>query len=174
MKDPIVQAGDPVLRLEAKPVSKKEFGSRKLHALIQKMSKTLAQEEFGVAIAAPQVGVSLRLFVVAGRAFVADLEADERESAPTPPDMAFLNPEIIRLSRKKKEMSEGCLSVRGQYGTVLRHEKATIQAQDEHGNFFTYHGSGLIAHIFQHEIDHLDGILYTDKALALREEKKDD
>jgi peptide deformylase len=69
-------------------------------------------------------------------------------------------------------MAEGCLSVRGKYGSVLRHDKATVQAQDIHGKTFTYHGAGLIAHIFQHEIDHLDGILYTDKAEKLEDEKK--
>jgi peptide deformylase len=69
-------------------------------------------------------------------------------------------------------MSEGCLSVRGKYGSVIRHERASVKAQDEMGNVFTYHGTGLIAHIFQHECDHLDGILYTDKAEKLRDEKK--
>ncbi len=68
-------------------------------------------------------------------------------------------------------MSEGCLSVRGTYGTVLRHEKATVVAYDQRGKQFTYHGSGLIAHIFQHEIDHLNGILYIDKAIKLEEDE---
>jgi peptide deformylase len=132
----------------------------------------LAKEEFGVALAAPQVGVSERLFVVAGRAFIADLPEEEREKAPVPPDMVFINPQIIRLSRAKKEMSEGCLSVRGKYGTVLRHVKASVKAQDLGSKTFTYHGTGLIAHIFQHECDHLDGTLYTDKAESLRDDPK--
>lgn len=85
--------------------------------------------------------------------------------------MVFINPEITRLSKKKKEMSEGCLSVRGSYGTVMRHERATVKALDEHGKPFTYHASGLIAHIFQHEVDHLDGILYIDKAVKLEEDE---
>lgn len=75
----------------------------------------------------------------------------------------------MRLSRKKREMSEGCLSVRGVYGKVLRHEKASVKAVDERGKPFIYHGSGLIAHIFQHECDHLEGILYIDKATSLEE-----
>jgi peptide deformylase len=69
-------------------------------------------------------------------------------------------------------MSEGCLSVRGKYGTVLRHVKASVKAQDLGSKTFTYHGTGLIAHIFQHECDHLDGILYTDKAESLRDDPK--
>lgn len=162
-KDPIAQAGDPVLRKKAKPVTKKEFGSAALKKLIAGMKKALAKEHFGVALAAPQVGVSLRLFIVAGRAFVAD-EKSEPSQKNTPPDMVFINPELIRVSRKKREMSEGCLSVRGTYGAVMRNEKASVRAQDEQGEKFLYHGNGLIAHIFQHELDHLEGVLYTDKA----------
>ncbi len=168
-KDPIVQAGAPVLRAHAKPVPKKDFGSKKLHTLLAHMSKVLAGEEYGVALAAPQVGESLRLFIIAGRVF-----KEEGSDDPTPPDMVFINPEIIRLSRKKKEMSEGCLSVRGRYGTVLRHEKASIKAFDAQGKPFTYHGTGLVAHIFQHECDHLDGVLYIDKAESMRDDTKDE
>ena len=163
-KDPIVQAGAAVLRNKAKPIPKKDLGSKALLALIKKMSKILAAEEFGVALAAPQVGASLRMFIVAGHVFT---EEDSKE--PTPPDMVFINPELLRLSRKKKEMSEGCLSVRDTYGTVLRHERASVRAHDEQGKLFTYHGAGLLAHIFQHECDHLEGILYTDKAEKLRD-----
>ncbi|MDQ5955563.1 MAG: peptide deformylase [Patescibacteria group bacterium] len=168
-KDPIVQEGAPVLRAHAKPVLKKEFGSTKLRKLLRHMSDVLAKEEYGVALAAPQVGEQLRIFVVAGKVF-----KEEGSEDPTQPDMAFINPEIIRLSRKKKEMSEGCLSVRGKYGTVLRHEKASVKAFDAEGKPFTYHGAGLVAHIFQHECDHLDGILYTDKAESMRPETKDE
>ncbi len=168
-KDPIVQEGAAVLRAHAKPVAQKDFGTPTLHKLLQKMSKALAGEAYGVALAAPQIGESLRIFVVAGKVFKPEGSED-----PTPPDMVFINPELIRLSRKKKEMSEGCLSVRGKYGTVLRHEKASVKAFDESGSMFTYHGTGLLAHIFQHECDHLDGVLYTDKAESMREDTKDE
>ena len=175
MKDAVVQVGNPVLKAVAKPVAKKDIGSRKLNALIAKMSRTLAQEGYGVAIAAPQVGASLRLFVIAGKAFQTDEEKkafdEHNEGKVAPPDRVFINPEIVRLSRKKKEVSEGCLSVRGKYGTVMRYEKATIKAQGEDGKPFVYHGSGLIGHIFQHECDHLDGILYIEKAVQLEEDE---
>ena len=170
MKDPIVQAGAPVLKAVAAPVPKKDITSRKIKAVIAKMKKALAKEDFGVAIAAPQIGVPLRIFVVGGRAFMPEL-AEGEEKGPTPADRVFINPEITRLSKKKREMSEGCLSVRGKYGTVLRHEKASIKALDERGTPITYHGAGLIGHIFQHECDHLDGILYTDKAIRLEEDE---
>jgi peptide deformylase len=160
----IVQIGEAVLRKEALPVAKKDIGSRKIKNLIAKMKKALDREEYGVAIAAPQVGSSLRIFVVAGRVF--DKEGEEPAGEKTP-DRAYINPEITRMSRKKKEMSEGCLSVRGQYGSVLRHEKASIRAQDESGKPIVEHASGLLAHIFQHEVDHLNGILFVDKALNM-------
>lgn len=162
-KDPVVQVGSPVLRQIALPVATKDFGTPKLTALLKKMSLLLSKEEFGVALAAPQVGVSSRIFIIAGHVF-----AEDAEGAVVPPDKVFINPEIIRLSRKKKEMSEGCLSVRGKYGLVLRHERASVRAQDASGKVFTYHGTGLVAHIFQHECDHLDGVLYVDKAEQLR------
>lgn len=169
MKDPIVQVGALVLRQKAKAVERGEFGKKPLTTLIRTMKAALAKEKFGVAIAAPQVGSPLRLFVVAGRAFVAgdDEDAEEDTKTPTPPDMVFINPQIIRTSKKMREMAEGCLSVRGKYGTVMRHEKASIKAQDESGKQFLYHGSGLLAHIFQHEYDHLEGVLYIDKAVKL-------
>lgn len=166
MKDPIVQAGNPVLRQKAGLVAKKEFGSAALKKLLTRMKKALAKEPFGVALAAPQVGESVRLFIIAGKAFVSPAEQDD-EGAPAPPDRVFINPELIRLSKTKKEMSEGCLSVRGTYGTVMRHQKASVRAHDERGKEFIYNGSGLIAHIFQHEMDHLEGVLYTDKAKKL-------
>ena len=83
----------------------------------------------------------------------------------------FINPKLVRLSKAMKEMTEGCLSVRNQYGSVMRHEKASVEAFDENGLPFTYHGSGLIGHIFQHEVDHLEGILYIDKAVSLEEDE---
>lgn len=170
--DPIVQEGDSVLRKVAKTVTKQEIGSPKFKKILSHMKTVLADEEFGVAIAAPQIGESLRIFIVSGKAFVSEEEESEepKEPAKVPPDMVFINPKIIRTSKAKREMSEGCLSVRGKYGTVTRFEKATVRALNEKGKEFTYHGSGLIAHIFQHEIDHLDGVLYIDKAVRLEDE----
>ena len=172
MKDSIVQVGELVLRQKAAPVSKAEFGKKPLLALITTMKGALTKEKFGVAIAAPQVGASLRLFVVAGRAFE-EKEDDSDENADTRlPDKIFINPEITRVSKKMREMSEGCLSVRGKYGSVMRHEKVSIKAYDESGKLFVYHASGLLAHIFQHECDHLEGVLYIDKAVTLRDDEK--
>lgn len=157
----IIQAIDPILREIAKPVSKKDISSRTVRGLVRRMSELLKKEQFGVALAAPQVGAPMRLFIVAGKIF-----------GPKEKDRTFINPEITRRSRKKFELPEGCLSVRGKYGTVERHEKTSIRAYDEKGRLFVHHASGLIAQIFQHEIDHLEGILYTDRAVLLHDEPK--
>ncbi len=170
VKDSIVQEGDPILRAHANPVPKKDIGSPALHKLIQKMHKALAPEKFGVAIAAPQVGASLRMFVVAGRVYKEEAEGEEVAHAIYP-NRVYINPEITRASRTKKDESEGCLSVRSIYGTVKRHERVTLKYTDEHGKPQTENASGLLGHIFQHEVDHLNGILFIDKARDLHESK---
>lgn len=191
MKDPIVQNGDPVLRAVAKPVAKKDLGSPALKKIIDKMHAALAPEKYGVAIAAPQIGISLRIVVVAGRVFEEDAPEQEAqkkvlgspvsgrthrgpdyfsEPPAPPPNRVYINPEITRVSRKKKNESEGCLSVRGLYGTVPRHERVTIKYLDEAGNVRTENATGLLGHIFQHEVDHLNGVLFIDKAGNLRHE----
>ena len=173
--DPIIQDGEPVLREHAKTLTQKEIASPEIQKLIAKMKKLLAKEKHGVGLAAPQVGSAVRLFIIAGRVFAPEIENEDEESkkVPPPPDRVFINPTIIRRSKSVSEMSEGCLSVRGLYGAVIRHDKATIKALDENGKPFSLNGSGLLAQIFQHEVDHLDGVLYIDKATALRPEKID-
>ena len=171
----IVQKEAPVLREIAESVNQKDFGTPQLKKIIANMSAALEKEEDGVAIAAPQIGVSLRIFVVSHRAFEIEDEENERDldeaAAPLSThqkikrsDMVFINPVIIKLSRKKKWVPEGCLSVRWLYGEVQRSEKATVRAYDENGKIFTWGGSGLLAQIFQHETDHLNGALFIDSA----------
>lgn len=157
-KGSILDRDAQVLRLVAKPVPMKDIGSKKLGDILAKMKRALHAEDDGVAIAAPQVGVSLRIFVVKGGVL-----------PKLPEDGVYINPEIIKSSKQKKGMEEGCLSVRWLYGEVSRHEKVTITAYDERGIKKTYGASGLLAQIFQHEIDHLDGILFIDKASNVRD-----
>lgn len=174
----ILQVGDPVLRDEAKPVAKKDFGTPMLKRIVSRLSKAMKDYgEYGVAIAAPQIGISLRIFVVSARAFrymdkEEGGEVDEKNKKEYA-DMVFINPELMRLSRGKHMEHEGCMSVHGIFGWVKRHDRASVKAFDIDGKPFTYHGSGLIAHIFQHEADHLDGILFIDKAERLDEPKEE-
>lgn len=157
----IVQKENPVLRKTAEAVPKEMFGSPKLTTLLETMKKALAEQDDGVAIAAPQVGASLRIFVVSKRAFT--------EKAKETEDTTFINPEIISISKDKKLMPEGCLSVRWLYGNARRASRVKVRAQDEKGVVFERTGTGLLAQIFQHEIDHLNGILFTDHAKDIKE-----
>jgi peptide deformylase len=170
----IVTQFHPALRTISDPVTKDEFGSKALAGLVADMSEALAQERHGVAIAAPQIGVTKRVFVVAGHVYahLDDVEYDEMSH----PDRAFCNPSIVSLSKGVKELHEGCLSVRASkkddivWGYVPRAEKVRLRAHDLTGKVFEVGASGLLAQIFQHEMDHLDGVLYIDKAVSLHEE----
>jgi peptide deformylase len=160
---PIVQKGEAVLRKRALEVPLSDIQTPKIQKIIATMIEALYQEEDGVAIAAPQIGASVRIFIVAGKVLsphYPDLEPDEI----APPDLICINPEIIKLSKTKKKMPEGCLSVRWLYGNVSRSTKAMIEAYDNQGRKFSRGGSGLLAQIFQHETDHLDGVLFIDTA----------
>jgi len=173
----VLQKGDPVLRQQAESVPANFIGSAKLKRIIERMKRVIAEQEDAVAVAAPQIGEPWRIFVVAGKIFLpnyADLENKElkemAKAGTLPTDVVFINPELTKLSRQKQVMLEGCLSVRWLYGNVRRSEKATVRALDEHGQPFTRGASGLLAQIFQHETDHLNGVLFVDSAKDLREE----
>ena len=172
----ILQKEEPVLRKIAKEVPLDEIETEKIQTILREMSESLASQDDGVAIAAPQIGYSLRIFLVAGKIFHKDFadkkdrEVLENSSEEPIKDLVFINPVIKKLSREKKWMDEGCLSVRPWYGKTHRSKKATVEAYDENGKKFTRGGSGLLAQIFQHETDHLDGTLFIDHAKDLVEQ----
>lgn len=166
----IVQRENPALRKNAKAVKKEDVVSKEVKDAVKKMKEALHSQKDGVAIAAPQIGISLRIFVVSKNIFDDEkLRNLSNIKSGTGKDMVFINPEITRLSKKKIWLPEGCLSVRWLYGEVKRADKAAISAYDESGKKFTRGASGLLAQIFQHETDHLDGVLFTDKAKNLAE-----
>jgi peptide deformylase len=167
----IVQKENPVLRKKAAEVPLSEITSPKIKKILRGMKEALNSQDDGVAIAAPQIGVSLRIFIVSGKAFLYDAkdEGENKSKKAAFPDATFINPEIIKISKKKYVVPEGCLSCRWLYGKTVRADKAKIKAYDENGKLFTYGGSGLIAQIFQHETDHLNGILFIDHAADLQE-----
>lgn len=162
----IVQDGAPVLRAKAKVVPQKLFGTAEFDALVADMAAALDREHDGVAIAAPQIAVPYRLFLVRYDRMLPT--PPEGEPLPPPAIGIYANPQILKTSRKLVPMDEGCLSVRGYYGAVRRHERATVRAQDERGAWFTRGAGGLLAQAFQHETDHLDGTLFIDKAEEVR------
>lgn len=159
----IVQKEHKVLHQPAEKVGKELFGSKKLKKIIADMSLALSKEDDGVALAAPQIAVPLRIFIIAGK--ILTPEGEEKIY----PDLVFINPIITSLSKTKEEMDEGCLSVRWLFGQVKRSTKATVTAYDENGKKFARSGSGILAQIFQHEMDHLEGILFTEKAKGVKE-----
>ena len=135
---------EPALHKVCKPVT--DFDA-KLHKLLDDMTETLI-ESGGVGLAAPQVGILRRVFLV-------DVGMDENEI------VEFINPEIIETDGEQVG-PEGCLSVPGKYGLVKRPYTAKVRAQDRDGQWFEAEGEELIARCFCHELDHLDGIVYTE------------
>jgi len=167
----IVQEDAPVLRTVAAPVPEKLFGSHELSLLIHEMTEALDAQPEGVALAAPQLGVSYRLFIVRKDRVVLPKEQkkldNETVSEPPAEIEVYINPEIVKTSRKRTRADEGCLSVRGVYGTTTPHERVTIRARREDGTRFERGAGGLMAQIFEHEINHLNGILFIDHAVNL-------
>ena len=145
----IVTVGDPVLTKHCRPYT--EFGPR-LHELLDDMRQTLIQAD-GVGLAAPQVGIARRCCVV----LETNVEDEGEEYI-----IELVNPEIIAFDGEQ-EGYEGCLSFPGQYGCVKRPEHVVVRAFDRHGNQFEVEGFGLTARAFCHEIDHLDGHVFTEK-----------
>lgn len=178
---------NPALREKARDIPHAEINDPKIQELIAEMRALLAKEEYGVALAAPQVGQPLRLFVVSGKALALgnrtapdalpagrqEQDKPEQKESPSLPDQIYINPTLTKLSRQKSEKHEGCLSLRGFWGIVPRAEKAMIRCLDENGEEITRGATGFLAHIFQHEVDHLEGILYTDKAKEIYEEQRE-
>jgi len=172
----IVQKEDKVLRQNADEVRVANIKTKKIQKVLKEMSGALNSQDDGVALAAPQIGYPLRIFVVSGKIFTKDFVRAEKaltlEEVGVPAasigkktkNLVFINPKISKLSREKEWVPEGCLSVRWLYGRTFRSKKATIAAYDENGKKFTRGASGLLAQIFQHETDHLNGILFIDHA----------
>lgn len=138
----IVEVGDPILTKVCRPVTKFD---QKLAILIEDMIETMHNAN-GVGLAGPQVGMLRRVVVVDA--------GDE--------DLELVNPEIISCSEETIADTEGCLSLPGQYGIVTRPAQVTIRAQDRYGDWYEYDADALLARCFLHEMDHLDGHMYTE------------
>lgn len=170
----IVQDGAEVLRDIAKSVPEEMFGTPELVQIVKDMEEALDPELEGVALAAPQIAVPYRIFVVRkDRTITPPPMEDEQGSTGAqnsqgrtliPQNDVYINPVILKTSRRYAPMDEGCLSVRGIYGTARRHERITVRARGVDGSTFERGAGGLMAQIFEHEIDHLNGILFIDHA----------
>lgn len=163
----IVQEGAPVLRKVAEIVPEELFGSPELARMIKDMEEALDKELDGVALAAPQIDLPYQIFIVRKDRTLPPPPKGMQSTPPSPQIDVYINPKIIRTSRKRAKRDEGCLSVRGIYGTTNRHERVTIRARKPDGSHIERGAGGLMAQIFEHEIDHLHGILFIDHATEL-------
>lgn len=143
--------GDPVLREKAEPVASV---TAEVRTLIGDMFDTMYAEE-GVGLAAPQVGIGLRVIVI-----------DPREDGVEP--FALINPQIIHLGDEVGRDEEGCLSIPGLKEIVERPTTAVVEAMNPDGEPVSIDAAGLLARILQHEVDHLNGILFLDRVSALK------
>ena len=165
---PIVAYGDPVLKRVAQEIDQ-DFPQ--LKELIENMFETM-YEASGVGLAAPQIGQSIRLFVVDGSPFAED-EEEEEEPDPRAKGMAgfkkvFINPIIEEEQGEEWGFNEGCLSIPKIREEVYRKEKITISYYDENWNFKEEEFDGYAARIIQHEYDHIEGVLFTDHLSVLK------
>ncbi len=140
---PIRQSPDPVLRRKAKRV---RFINGSIHKLIEDMRETMHAAP-GVGLAAPQIGISLRVIVI---------------GLPEQEDFALINPEIVRRKGERR-VQEGCLSLPGYIGELLRSESVTVKGRDPNGKEVRIKATELLAQALEHEIDHLNGVLYIDR-----------
>lgn len=174
---PIIQLPHKVLRKKASEIPVREIRSREIQELIMRMKETLSRTANGVGLAGPQVNKSLRIFIVSEEAeYIDKLNkkdlTHEESVAPRPLPEAphkwkyyvFINPIIRNSSKKRLEDAEGCLSVRDKFGSVRRAEKVSIEALDENGKKFMRGYSKFFARVVQHEYDHLEGVLFVDRA----------
>ena len=144
---PIVTIPNPILRERARKIAPEEIKSSTIQKLISDMKETVGPAG-GIGLAAPQVGFSLRLVVI----FI------EGKT------IALINPEIINFSWRKETVEEGCLSVPGKFGLVKRSKTITVIAFDENGKPLKFKATDLFARVIQHEVDHINGVLFIDKA----------
>lgn len=147
MSRPVLHEPNEELRKKSEVVLPDRISSPEMKLLIDELKETMKKEN-GVGIAAPQIGVHDRVIIA------------ETDGVPT----AYINPEITERSFRMIDSEEGCLSVPGCWGIVRRHRSVTVRAMLEDGSGVTLKAQGLLSVIFQHEIDHLDGILFIDRA----------
>ena len=157
---PIVEVPDPRLRLVSKPVETVTDATR---ALVADMTETM-YDAAGIGLAAIQVGVDSRVLVI-------DLqEGEDEEGKPVRDPKAYINPQILSVSDEVSTYNEGCLSIPEQYAEVKRPARCRVRWLDEQGAAHEEELSGLLATCMQHEIDHLNGVLFIDHVSRLKRE----
>jgi len=161
----IVAYGDPVLRKECKDI---DADYPNLKELIVNMKETMYNAS-GVGLAAPQIGKAIRLFLIDASPFAEDEDLDEADRETLKSfNKVFINAQILEEEGEEWSFNEGCLSIPDVRQDVLRQPKVTIEYQDEDFKTHTEVLEGLAARVFQHEYDHIEGVLFTDKISSLK------
>ena len=154
----LVPENHPALHTIAEEFTAEEFQDGTVAKVLKDLRQAIKTYKVdgytAVAIAAPQIGISKRMFII-------EDQSGEGDRLPT---VIAINPKIMKFSKKTHVVGEGCLSIPNQYGLVRRSTNVTLAATDEHGKAYARGAGGLLAQIIQHENDHLDGILFTDRA----------
>jgi peptide deformylase len=148
---PIITNPNPILKKKSVEVKLKKISSKEFQELCLNMEKTM-EEKKGVGIAAPQIGENIRLIII-----------NTKDGG-----VVMINPKITKKSLTKEWGEEGCLSVPGVFGQVKRHKKIECEYLDKTGKEIKIKAEGLMARVIQHEIDHLDGVLFIDKAKDIK------
>ena len=161
----IVTLPDPVVKRKAHAVTKFD---KDLQVLLNDMVETM-REAPGVGLAAPQIGLLERIVVIE---YFEKQEDEEKEDAPKKV-WAVINPEIVKVSEEMSIGVEGCLSIPGLVGEVERHAEVHVKAMNRHGKPMKIKAKGWLARIFQHEIDHLNGVLFTERATRVWQPKQE-
>lgn len=154
----LVPENHPALHTIAEEITPEEFQNGTVTKIIKELRSAIKKYKVdgftAVAIAAPQIGISKRVFLI----------EDQSRDADRLPTIIAANPRFTKVSKKSRVAGEGCLSIPDQYGLVRRATNVTIEAYDETGKKWSRGAGGLLAQIMQHEYDHLDGILFTERA----------
>lgn len=171
----IVQNPNKTLRQISAEVPLERIKSAEIQKIIKEMKKELilSKAQDGVALAAPQIGYNLRIFIILEEILklskgIFDKKELNNKNKKEEKFIVFINPEIVKKSKKSVLAPEGCLSVNGVQGKIKRAEKVTVKALDENGKEFKIAASKILSQAAQHEIDHLEGVLFIDKAMDLK------
>lgn len=162
----IITVPDKILETPTRELTLAEINTPKIQELISAMIPKMYESE-GIGLAAPQVNHSIRICIIGKEA----VKMDRKATLPHE-DLVLINPTWVKTSRKTNNDQEGCLSIPGLYGTVKRHSAIHVEALDRQGNKLSFEARNFFARVIQHEVDHLDGVLFTTKATNLKEIKK--
>lgn len=152
----IITQPSPILRKKSVEINPKIAKTREFKTLISAMAKTMIKTD-GVGLAAPQIGKNIRLVVINSKNGV----------------LCLINPKLTKKSWARELGQEGCLSIPGIFGVVKRHKKVSLTYYDQDGKKIKLTAEGMMARVIQHEVDHLDGILFIDKASAVEKVQND-